>query len=115
MSLSILYLVSCPLHVHFLLFLYFLFYAKKPLGGGDNGGGDIAGGDNDGDDSGGGRKEKKKEDKNIYQPFCRRQRKTNIGDTIRIGQEIRCLPYAGFFYMGMSETVHFNNTMASKY
>ena len=30
------------------------------------------------------------------QPLCRRQRKTNLGATIRIGQEIWCLPYAGF-------------------
>ena len=33
-----------------------------------------------------------------YQPLCLCQWKANIGDTIHIGQEIRCLPYAEFFF-----------------
>ena len=38
--------------------------------------------------------------KKCYQPLCQRQQK-NIGATIRIGQEIWCLPYAGFLMIGI--------------
>ena len=36
------------------------------------------------------------EEKNAISPFFDGSRNKNIGDTIRIGREIWCLPYAGF-------------------
>ena len=71
------------------LFIYLFFFIKSPFGGGGSNGGSGAG--------------KKEEEKNTVSPFCRHQKKTNLGATIRIGQESRCLPYAGFFlYRGIS-------------
>ena len=39
--------------------------------------------------------------KKCYQPLCQRQQKKNVGATIRIVQEIRCLTYAGFLMIGL--------------
>ena len=40
----------------------------------------------------------------LYHPLCQRQRKTNIGATIRISREILCLLYAGFFLSLFEDT-----------
>ena len=46
---------------------------------------------------GGGEKMKKMAKKNSISPYFDASGNKNIGATIRIGREIRCLPYAGFF------------------
>ena len=37
--------------------------------------------------------------KKCYQPLGQRQQGKNIGATTRIGREIQCLPYVGFFVL----------------
>ena len=39
----------------------------------------------------------------VHTPLCQCQRKQYIGATIRIGWEILCLPYAGFFFNFITE------------
>ena len=63
--------------MHFSFFL--IFFLKSPLGGGD--------GNEDG------------REKNAINPFFDASGNKNIGATIRIGRDILCLPYAGFFLL----------------
>ena len=57
----------------------------------------------------GGREGKK--EKKCCQPLCLRQLKTNLGATICIGPEIRCLTYAGFFRNYFSKSLIFHKSL----
>ena len=51
----------------------------------------------------------------INSPYLDASGNKNIGATIRIGQEIRCLQNAGFFSMGLKGMVHMNTMLVPNY